>query len=82
MYTPHIERKMVAMAMSLSYRQYMHLVGRPLKPPSIPNCLAAIVYTKLVIAILVPKFVAMATTFRHSISAMSSSDSLTPKNHN
>jgi len=33
------------------------------------------------IAILVPKLVAMATTLRHSISAMSSSDNLTPKTH-
>jgi len=34
---------------------------------------------KPVIAILVVKLVAMATTLRHSISAMSSSDTLTPK---
>jgi len=38
--------------------------------PSITNCLVAIVHTKPVIAILVPKLVAMATTLRHSISAM------------
>ena len=42
-------------------RQYLHSVGRPLKPPSITNRLVAIVHTKPVIALLVPKLVAMAT---------------------
>ena len=49
------------------------------KTPSISNSIVAIVHTKPVIAILVPKMVAMATNLRHSILAMSSSDSLTPK---
>jgi len=44
------------------YRQYLHSAGQPLKLPSITNCLVAIVHTKPVIAILVPKLVAMATT--------------------
>jgi len=62
------------------YRQYLHSVGRPLKAPSITNCLVAIVHTKP-IAILVPKLVALAMTLRHSISVMFSSDSLTPKTY-
>jgi len=41
----------------------------------------AIVHTKPVIAILVPKLVAMATFLRPSISGMSSLDSLTPKTY-
>jgi len=48
--------------------------------PSITNCLVAIIHIKTVIANLVLKLVAMAMTLRHSILAMSSSDSLTPKN--
>jgi len=40
-----------------------------------------IVHTKPVIAILVPKLVAIATSFRPSISAMSSSDSLSQKTY-
>ena len=56
-----------------------HSVGRPLKPPSITNRLVAIVHTKPVIALLVPKLVAMATSLRPPISAMSSLDSLTRK---
>jgi len=81
MCTANIERqKMFAMATSLSFSvsAISAFVGRPLKP-SINNCLVAIVHTKQVIAILVPKLVAMATTLEHSISAMISSDSLTPK---
>ena len=62
------------------YRQYLHSVGRPLKPPFVTNWLVAIVHTTPVNSNLVPKLVAMATTLRHLISAMSSSDSLTPKN--
>jgi len=42
----------------------MHSVGRPLKLPSITNCLVSIILTKLVIAILVPKLVLMATTLK------------------
>ena len=49
--------------------------------PSITNRLVAIIHTKPVIALLVPKLVAMATSLRPSISAMSSLDSLTPKTH-
>ena len=61
-------------------RQYLHSVGRPLKPPpSITNRLVAIVHTKPLIAILVPKLVAMAMSLRPSISGMSSLDSLTRK---
>jgi len=73
--------KMFAMATSVfaGYRQYLHFVGRPLKPPA---CLVAVVHTKPLIASLVPKLVAMATSLRISISDMSSSDSLTPKTHN
>jgi len=41
----------------------------------------AIVHAKPVIAILVPKFVAVATSLRPSISGMSSLDSLTPKTY-
>ena len=63
------------------YRQYLQSVGRPLKPRSVTICLVAIVLTKPVIAILVPKLVAMPTTLRHWISAMSSSDSLTQRTH-
>jgi len=37
-------------------------VGQRLKPPSVANCLVPIVYTKQLIAILVPKLVAMATS--------------------
>ena len=77
-------QNMVAMATSLrytGYRQYLHSVGRPLIviSPSITNCLVAVVHTKQVIVILVPKLVAMATTHKHSISAMSLLDSLTRK---
>ena len=54
------------------YWQYLYFVGQPLKSLSITNGLVAIVHTKLVTTILVPKLVAMAMTLRHSISAMSS----------
>ena len=74
---------MVAMATSL--RRKVSAIYRFCRPttqtPSITNCLVAIVHTKPVIAILVPKLVAVATTRRHSISALSSSDSLTLKTH-
>ena len=66
---------------ALGCRQYLHSVGRPLKPPSITNRLLAIVHTKPIIALLAPKLVAMATSLRPSISAMSSLDSLTPKTY-
>jgi len=49
--------------------------------PSITDCIDAIVHTKPVIAILVSKLVAVATTLRHTISDISSSDSLTPTTH-
>jgi len=63
------------------YRQYLHSLGWPLKHSSISNSLVVICQTKPVIAILVPKLVAMATSLRPSISAMSSSDSLTRKTY-
>ena len=65
------------------YRQYLHSVSRPLKPLSITNRLVAIIHTKPVNSnfILVPKLVAMATSLRPSISAMSSLDSLSLKTH-
>jgi len=61
--------KMFAMATSVfaGYRQYLHFVGRPLKPPA---CLVAVVHTKPLIASLVPKLVAMATSLRQ-VSAIS-----------
>jgi len=73
--------KTVATAMSLSctVSAISAFCWPTTQTPSITNCLVAIIHTKPVIAILVPKLVAMATTHRHSISAMSSSDSLTPK---
>ena len=46
------------------YRQYLQSVGRPLKPRSI--CLVAIILTKPVRAILVPKLVVMATSLSTS----------------
>jgi len=49
--------------------------------PSITNSLVAVVHTKPVIAILVPKLVAMATSLGTAKSAMSLSDSLNPKTH-
>jgi len=49
--------------------------------PFLAKCLDAIVLTKPVIAILIPKLVAMATTVRHSISTIFSSDSLTLNTH-
>jgi len=53
----------------------------PTTQPLLTNRLVAIVDTKPVIAILVPKLVAMATFHRTSKLAMSSLDSLTPKTH-
>ena len=61
------------------YRQYLHFFWRTTQTPSITNSLVNIVHTKPVIAIVVPKLVAMATSLRTSHSTMSSSDSLTPK---
>ena len=77
---------MVAMATSLScsilaLSAFNNFCWPTTETPSITNSLAAIVHTKLVIAILVLKLVVMAITLRHSISAMSSLDSLTPKTH-
>ena len=75
---------MVAMATSISCRvsaiSALHLLADH-SNPSVTNCLVAIVHTQPVIAILVPKLVAVATTVRHSITAVSLSDSLTPKSH-
>jgi len=63
--------------LGVGYRQY-----RPTtQTRSVTNCLVVNIHTKPVNANLVPKLVAMATTLRHSISAISSLDSLTPKTH-
>jgi len=76
MCTPYTEsQKMVAMATSPMYKVLADIAdsekaighvgglsGRPTTlTPSITNCLVAIILTKPVIAILVPKLVAMAT---------------------
>jgi len=74
MCTPYIESQKKWLPWQLpsgaGYRQYLKSVGRPLKPHSISNCLVAIVLTKPVIATLVPKLVAMATSL--SISGLQS----------
>ena len=76
MCTPYIERQIWLpwlpwqCPLCARYWQYLQSVGWPLKSPSITNCLVAIVHTKPVIAILVPKLVAMAMTLRHLISAL------------
>ena len=69
------------MAMSLSCRvsAISAICRLTTQTPSRTNCPVIIILTKPVIAILVPKLVVMAMTLRYSISAMSSSDSLTPK---
>jgi len=76
-------KKMVAIATSLSCRvlAISAFCWSTTQTPSITNSLVAIDHAKPVTAILVPKLVAMATTLRHSISSMSSSDSLTPITH-
>ena len=75
--------KVVAMATSLSCRvsAISAFCWPTTQTPSITNCIDAIVHTKPVIAILVSKLVAVATTLRHTISDISSSDSLTPTTH-
>jgi len=74
---------MIAMATSLSCRvsATSAFCWPTTQTPSIINCLVAIIHTKPVTAILVPKLVGMAMTLRRSISAMSSSDSFTLKIH-
>jgi len=70
MCTPYTEsQKMVAMATSPMCKvSAICAFCRPTtQTPSITNCLVAIVHTKPVIAILVPKLVAMATFLRASI---------------
>ena len=65
MCTPYIEsQKIIAMATSLRYRvSAISAFCRPtIQTASITNRLIAIVHTKPVIAILVPKLVAMATS--------------------
>jgi len=82
--TANIEsHKMFAAASSLSYSvlAISAFCWPTTHTPSITNSLVAIVRTKPVIAILVPKLVAMAMYLRTSKSAMSSLDSLTPKTH-
>jgi len=84
MCTPYIEsQKMVTMATYLSSRvSAISAFCWPItQTPFITNSLVAIVHTKPVIAMLVPKLSAMAKTIRHSISAMFSSDSLLLKTH-
>ena len=72
--------KIVAMASFLSCRvSAISAFCWPTTHPPITNRLVAVVYTKPVTAALVPKLIAMAATLRLWISAMSSSDSLTPK---
>jgi len=58
------------------YQQYLHFVGRLLKPPSITNHIVAIIHTKPVIANCIPKLVAMATSL--STSGRPTHDSLGP----
>jgi len=74
----------VAMAASLSCRvsaisAFCQLTTQAPMNSSISNRLVAIFHTKLIIAILVPKLVAMATSLGPLISAMSSLDSFIPK---
>ena len=67
--------------MSVRYPQYRHSVSWPLKPPvhnQLPSRYRS--HKASYGNFFVPKLVAMATSLRHSIWAMSSSDSLTPKN--
>jgi len=66
----------------LNKLKYVHSVGRPLKSP-LHNQLPSRYHSHkaMSLEILVRKLVAMATALRHLISAMSSSDSLTPKTH-
>ena len=71
MCTPYIEsQKMIAMATSPMCKvSAISAFCRPTtQTPSTTNRIVAIVLTKPVIAILVPKLVAMAITLRHSIS--------------
>jgi len=64
MCTPYIEsQEMVARAVSLSYS--VLAISAFYWPTTQPPPLVAIVHTKPVITILVPKLVAMATTLRH-----------------
>jgi len=79
MCTAHIQsQKMFSMATSLNCRvSAISAFCWPTTQTPITNSLVAIVHTKLVIAILVPKLVAMATSLRTSKSAMFSLDSLT-----
>ena len=74
---------MVAMATSLSRRvsAISAFCWPTTQTPSITNSVVTIVHTKPVIAILVPKLVAMATSLTPSKSVMSSSDSLILKTH-
>jgi len=58
-------------ALVAGYWQYLHFVGRPLTTTCITNSIVAIVHTKPIIAILVPKLVAMATSLRCKVSAIS-----------
>jgi len=83
---PYIEsQKMVAMATCLSCRvsAISAFCWLTTETPSITNSSVAIVHTKPVIAIknLDTKLVAVATLLGTSKSAMSLSDSLTPKTH-
>ena len=81
---PYIEsQKVVAVVTSLNYRvaAISGFCWPTTQTPSITNRLVAIVHTKPAIVILVTKLVAMAMSLRTSKSAISSSNSLTPKTH-
>ena len=78
-----IRKPHIIMAMSLSCRvsTISAFCWATTKTPSITNRLVAIVHAKPVIALLVPKLVAVATSLRPSSSSMSSLDILTPKTY-
>jgi len=80
-FAANIVPKLVSMATSISCRASATsaFCRSTTQTPSITNRLVTVVHTKPVIAISVPKSVAMATYLKPFISAMSSLDSLTPK---
>jgi len=82
---PIESQKVVAMALATSLSCRVSTISAfcqaTTQTPSITNHLVAIVHTKLVIAILVQRLVVMTTSLGPSFSAMSSSDSLTPKTY-
>jgi len=81
-YSPLKAKKVTAMATSLSCRvSVCAFCQSTTQTPSITNCLVPLFTQNQLKAILVLKLFAMASTLRHSISAMSSSASLTKKTH-